>query len=315
MKDSSKLFNIAFLFLSFFLMSFILLNPSALNDAMHSPVLVAIAAMIAAALGTKIASDYLKARFRLLKEKEDEAQKRRNEDDTGVFENLELGDIQNQLKQIKELISKIGENELQEISAQLRESLMEGATEELVTELRRKIASDDQLRRTRISIKSAFDASEERLSNEVEILRTRANTNMLIGCFIALFGAGILALSMYLSNSTSTKFDELIVQMVPRFSIVVLIELFAYFFLSMYRSNLSEIRYYQNEITNIEMRKAGTLLSISGTPIDTVTNELIATDRNGVLTGNQTTQELERLKIERASMKSTLDTLTTFFKK
>jgi len=44
----------------------------------------------------------------------------------------------------------------------------------------------------------------------------------------------------------------------------MLIELFAYFFLKLYKSDLSEIKYFQNELTNVEMRYAAVRLADAG---------------------------------------------------
>lgn len=40
----------------------------------------------------------------------------------------------------------------------------------------------------------------------------------------------------------------------PRLTLVVFIEIFAYFFLRLYKSSLTEIKYFQNEMTNIEAK-------------------------------------------------------------
>lgn len=314
MKNRSWRIQMLAAFLIVFVVTFAILDPYFLDIVMRGPILAAVAAIFAA-FGTKVASDYLSSRLVALKEREGEAQKRNHEDIAADFENLEVGELKNQLEEIKGLISRIGENELQEIAEQLRASLVEGAADDLITDLKRKIAADENSRRLRISINSTFSDTGERLSNEVEMLRARANTNMVIGCFIALFGASILALVLFISDNKFANVTDLALHMAPRLSVVVLIELFAYFFLTMYRSNLSEIRYYQNELTNIEMRKVGTQLSLLSPSSEATSKELIATDRNGVMKGDQTTLELERLKIERASMKSTIDTLTSFFRR
>lgn len=312
MKKQSQQVQVLLAFLLVLFLIFIGIYPDFLAYAVRGPALATVAAMFAA-LGAKAASDYLRSRSILLKTREDEAQKRR-ENIANDFENLEVGDLKHQLEEIKGLISKIGENELQAISEQLRTSLLSGAAEELIAELKRKIAVDDNSRRLRLSVSSTFGSSQERLSNEVEMLRARANTNLIIGCFIALFGAAILGGTLFLSDSRPATLSDLALHMTPKLSVVILIELFAYFFLTMYRTNLSEIRYYQNELTNIEMRKVGTLLAVFSGSAESVLKELSSTERNGIMKNDQTTQELEKLKIERVSMKNTIDTLTSFFK-
>lgn len=235
--------------------------------------------------------------------------------DYPFFENLEVDELKAEVEKIKELISKIGELELTEVANQLRESIVADTTNELVAELKKKIHEDDTLKSARISMRTVFGKSEERLADQVQTLRAQSTTNMVVGCFIALLGALFLAATLFLSNAKAASFEELALQMAPRLSVVILIEVFAYFFLKMYRSNLSEIRYYQNEITNVEMRRAGVFLAVSKAASETVLEKLCSTDRNFVIEKEQTTQELEKLKIERDSTKNIIDTLTSILKK
>jgi hypothetical protein len=301
--------QLGFAFLTVFAVTFFILDPDVLTQAVRIPVFAAAAALLAA-IATKAAADYLGARIRPLSLTGTEVEL---ESPAPDFGNLEVEDLKSQLDELKRLVTNIGTNGSREISEQMRASLAEGAVDDLVAELKRKLSSDDHVRRMRVSITSAFGGAAQRLSNEVEMLRDRANLNMLVGCFIALFGAGVLTLVLFLSDAKFANLTDLVLHMVPRFSIVVLIELFAYFFLSMYRANLTEIRYYQNEITTIDLRRAGTLVAILSPASEAVFKDLIGTDRNGVLKSDQTTQELERLRIESASMKHALETVGSFF--
>lgn len=282
-------------------------------------VLLALGVLGTALTASAIAFEVLQTQKRRLKREIDENQAARDserfKDESADFENVEIGEIKTEIQEIKELISKIGEGELKEVANQLRANLVADSASVLVTELKSKIQQDDNLRSTRVTIRAIFGKSEERLFDQVQTLRAQSNTNMQIGCFIAFLGAAILVVSIFFVNSKPTSLDELVFQIVPKLSVVVLIELFAYFFLKMYRSNLSEIRYYQNEITNVEMKKAGVFLAISKTAPDLVLNDLCSTDRNFVMEKDQTTQELERVKVDRDSTKNLLDAVTSLLKK
>ena len=86
---------------------------------------------------------------------------------------------------------------------------------------------------------------------------------------------------------------------VPRLSFVVVIELFAYFFLQLYKSNLGDILYVQNEITNIQSRRIA-LTSSAGLgdrdSIKKTIEELAKTERNFLLKKGQSTVDLEKQK-------------------
>ena len=74
-----------------------------------------------------------------------------------------------------------------------------------------------------------------------------------------------------------------VVQFLPRLTLVVLIEIFAYFFLRLYKSSLGEIKYFQNEITNIEAKAlALQAAELAGDKESTasIINRLADTDRN-----------------------------------
>ncbi|MEI8616865.1 hypothetical protein P4S63_03450 [Pseudoalteromonas sp. B193] len=81
----------------------------------------------------------------------------------------------------------------------------------------------------------------------------------------------------------------------------MLIEVFAYFFLKLYKQGLSEIKYFQNEITNIESKFLALRLSSKsgqGDCIKEVVANLLTTERNFVLEKGQTTIELEQVRID-----------------
>ena len=57
-----------------------------------------------------------------------------------------------------------------------------------------------------------------------------------------------------LSPTEYTTWTALTGYYVPRLSVVVFLQVFAYFFLRLYRSGIYEIKYFQNEITNVQAR-------------------------------------------------------------
>lgn len=81
----------------------------------------------------------------------------------------------------------------------------------------------------------------------------------------------------------------------------VFIEVFAYFFLRLYKSSLSEIKYFQNEMTNTEAKLAALKCSLAPVESEAMSHEIKAlseTERNAVLEKGQTTAEIEKAKIE-----------------
>lgn len=87
---------------------------------------------------------------------------------------------------------------------------------------------------------------------------------------------------------------------IPRISMVVLIEIFAYFFLRLYSASLTETKYYQNELTNIDAQYLA-LQSATNIADAKLVGEVISllakTERNFVLQKGQSTVDVERSRL------------------
>ena len=105
---------------------------------------------------------------------------------------------------------------------------------------------------------------------------------------------------------------------VPRLTLVILIELFAYFFLSLYKASLAEIKYFQNELTNIESKELAlqaALNSGEASMISDIVSKLALTERNHILSKDQTTVELERARLEKDSKSEIAKYVAELFQK
>lgn len=104
----------------------------------------------------------------------------------------------------------------------------------------------------------------------------------------------------------------------PRLTLALFLQIFAYFFLRLYKSSLSEIKYYQNELTNIETKRLALNVALrkDGTDLlkEVVTN-LLATERNHILTKDQTTVELEKARLEKDQTSKLLKVLPSLLSK
>lgn len=154
--------------------------------------------------------------------------------------------------------------------------------------------------------------SRMRLNDHLQSLNRRGNVNLYLGIGVTLVGLIILGLSVYevgpqflVRNADDKQVVELnlavLLSFVPRLSLVLLIEVFAYFFLRLYKAGLDEVRYCENEITNIEMRHLGLWAAEASKDKDAllaVIKSLAETERNHVLSKDQTTVELEKARLE-----------------
>lgn len=151
-------------------------------------------------------------------------------------------------------------------------------------------------------IQTTFLKTEERLTLEIKSLGKRANLNLIIGSAIAVIGWGVLVWFIFELRIKEYFGWQLLNAFVPRLTMVIMIETFSFFFLKLYRESIDRIKYYQNEITNVELKKiAVQTLCLEGQSTKQSTliiEKLISTERNALLKNGDSTIELEKLKID-----------------
>ncbi|GEO97832.1 hypothetical protein [Methylobacterium haplocladii] len=146
--------------------------------------------------------------------------------------------------------------------------------------------------------------TRRRLQQEVFTLGRRANLNLVIGAMVSLFGIGLLwyfiaATTVDIVGGVATT--DIAIRFAIRFSLVVVIQIFAYFFLRLYRYSIFETKYFQNEITNVDFKLIGlksAILTDDKKLIGSICNEITKTERNFILKKGQTTVSLRRDEME-----------------
>ena len=96
-----------------------------------------------------------------------------------------------------------------------------------------------------------FQESQTRLGNEIYILTRRGNLNLVVGGFTTLGAAAALVYMVTRTHADFSSLASVFSFYIPRLTTVALIETFAYFFLSLYKRSLDEIKFYQNERTTL----------------------------------------------------------------
>jgi hypothetical protein len=130
-----------------------------------------------------------------------------------------------------------------------------------------------------VSIKS-------RLEDEIEALGKRGRVNMTIGAIFAFAGIAALGYFALWSGAEYKTVEDLGIKFFPRITFVLLVEIFSYFFLNLYRHSIFEIKYFQNEMTNVESRTLalqGCLLTGDVSTASKICEQLAKTERNFVL--------------------------------
>ena len=181
-------------------------------------------------------------------------------------------------------------------------------------------------------LKSSSMDSVDRLKREISDLRLRSNINLLIGMAITAGGLWLLwstvsmvdasellkSLASEGQESNSKFLKNLILPILPRILLVVFVEVFAYFFLRLYRNGLSEIKYFQNELTNIESKLTAiefAYVTKNDDALKYAIEGLSKTERNFVLEKGQTTVELERARSESELTRNIVKTIPKLFER
>ncbi|MDZ4106719.1 MAG: hypothetical protein U1D41_11265 [Nitrosomonas sp.] len=225
---------------------------------------------------------------------------------------IKLDSIKDELAQLRETVSHA--NLIQEaITSEHRDELVALLKTELVNKSV-DLASQQVIEKIENKISKSYQFNEiegvllktlERLYKEIDALSRRGNLNLSLGILTTITGLVILGYFVLEIDSFPEDKMAFIAYFIPRLSLVILIEVFAYFFLRLYKSSLSEIKYFQNEMTNVEARLAAIKCSImmpDTATISDVIRSLSNTERNAVLEKGQTTAEIERAKIEQQNI-------------
>lgn len=147
-----------------------------------------------------------------------------------------------------------------------------------------------------------FDESRVRLTKELLALTRRGNLNLALGAVTTIIGLGLLGVSVFAEVTEPKDAWSFAARFLPRLTLVLMIELFAYFFLSLYKASLAEIKYFQNELTNLEAKQVALSAAIShgeSSVVSDILSKIATTERNHIISKDQTTVELEKARIEK----------------
>jgi hypothetical protein len=179
-------------------------------------------------------------------------------------------------------------------------------------------SSNAQVVSPRVRPTATMTEPRERLLKEVNRLGRSNAINLAFGLLSTVAGLSILYSTVFGSKvPETTTIEGFLIGYLPRLTLILFVELFAYFFLGLYKKGLSDIKYFQNEITNIESKAVALDSALNFADKDIVAGviEKIAnTERNHILEKGQTTVELEIAKSEKESLLSFVKIIPGFAK-
>jgi len=158
--------------------------------------------------------------------------------------------------------------------------------------------------------------SDVKIKLQIERLENNSNLNLIIGIITTSIAIIILGASIFYQKNFLTNLD-LLSHYIPRISTVIFVEIFSFFFLKLYKNNLAEIKYFQNEMTNLNFKIAALKTALKTKDVNTIT-EITKTfsiaERNFILKKDESTEKIEIQKIDNANSNGYFQSLTDLIK-
>lgn len=162
-----------------------------------------------------------------------------------------------------------------------------------------------------------FEDLSIRINGELSRLRKSANLNLVIGTLTTALAITALGYEVFKSEFEITDTVKLLTHYLPRLSLIVFIEIFAFFFLKLYKATLSDIKYFNNEKTNIDFKLISLKTALNNGDdemIKSMLQELIRTERNFKLSKDESTVELEKIKNDTNNNQILVDLIEKLYK-
>lgn len=217
-----------------------------------------------------------------------------NENKSNISELRQISNLKNEIFIIKDKVNGITNLDQEEIIENVKVRLKNESIESYLNSVKQKFLENEYKNNIFESTKNSLDRIQKQTSES----NRRANLNLILGMSFAIVGIGILVYFI-INGSFYTKSDgydlaKFTIDFLPRISIIILIEVFAYFFLRLYKVSLNDAKYFQNESTNLESKFLALEISLQRDDkelIDLCVTDLLAIERNPIFENSKTTRE------------------------
>jgi hypothetical protein len=146
---------------------------------------------------------------------------------------------------------------------------------------------------------SIVNRQTNRLYNQIKSIQKESKVNLLIGIAIALIGVSFLAYFFLIEKDRiDTQNSGVYLTYLSKLSFVIFIELLAFFFLKLYKENIADKKYYENELTNIEAKNIALLLALKNDNVDEIITSFLNIERNFILKKGETTTSNKLIELE-----------------
>lgn len=221
------------------------------------------------------------------------------------YENLEKD--KNIQSTIKEALNK--NPELLNVEKTVYDKILSNLEISLISKLDERFKNNIRTEFIINSIITELSPLTKNIQNYIDRIQRNSIVNLFIGILGTITAITILAFAI-LTNKAFVDFQTFFIHFLPRFTFVIFIQLFAFFFLRLYKNNLEDAKYFQNELTNLTAKSAAIKISYlmgNTEKVYDILKELASIERNFKLLKDETTIGLEKVKLENDLDKSILD--------
>lgn len=168
-------------------------------------------------------------------------------------------------------------------------------------------------------IESQIKELQSGVNVQIGKLSRSATINLLIGLVTTVIAILVLLnLILDAKDKNFSNVGEMIPYLLPRTVLAIFIETFSFFFLRLYKDNLEDVKYFHNERTNIDSKVIALKTAIAygkDEIIYEVVRAFLAIERNFILKKDETTINIERIKMSNQQENDLLSKLADIFEK
>ncbi|MCK5902571.1 MAG: hypothetical protein KAG28_05425 [Cocleimonas sp.] len=257
-------------------------------------------------------------KFHEVKSMKKDIQKIEEEIVTSKYSKEWISAFKEETSKLKTNLATLSDTEKNEIINKLKQRIEQDESETFIQEIRNKLNKEDKQIKIKQEIERITEKIIHRLHNSLSLSISRSNLNLALGIFITSIGFIYLFILIFSGQQNLNTPLDFLKYYLPKLSLIIFIEIFAYFFLKLYKETLIEIKYIQNEITNIESKRLATEIAIYSNDernLQKIISTLSETERNHILEKDQTTVNIEKAKIDSESTSSLFNAFSAIINK
>ena len=160
-----------------------------------------------------------------------------------------MAEVRSQVERLKSAQANALGTDREELVRAVSATLSSDLTDELESRFSARAIEVERLK----AIRRSFVLARGGLELELASLARRGNLNLVIGSITTAIAVGLLIYMVLTAKVDPDSVTKILAYYIPRVSVVIFIEVFAFFFLRLYKSTLHEIRLYQLDLTSLAL--------------------------------------------------------------